>query len=236
MGLDSVIIRDLDPTDTTDLTQAADRHALRLIVLDPADPSDATPSGPLSRAAEINCQRHGPDELSTVRTWLLDYHMALIGGRTAGVLFHPYRPGSGSAGGIVQADQPPSAPRAAMIKQIALRARHWHSFLDGLDEPPIELTDLGDAPVRAAILFGGNRSCLMIVNPSIDRFVRGKIEIPTDVTNPPTTRAVQAPAADQSPVGAVIEAVGTRLSIPLELAPGDAALYELFAVRRRMDR
>ena len=143
-------------------------------------------------------------------------------------MFDEYRMLPGNWRGMVNGREPLSPQRSAMVKRIAQRAVRWGPLLRGLEASSIALEGLPGRPLRAGLFADGRRRCLLVVNPSVTEFVRGRVTLPNEVAGRPVVRAVGVAVEDDRPVGDVFESRHGGTGIEVDLAPGDAQLYELF--------
>jgi hypothetical protein len=178
--------------------------------------------------AVVQC-RYSPDERgSAVRAWLRNYHAALLAGRFGGVMFDAYQVLPGRWEAISTGGQRLSPERVTMLKRIVSRAERWRPMLAGLRRQLVSSAFGDHADLSTAVFGDDKRRCLLLVNTSADRFVRTDVSVPADIGSRPIQRAVRVADADAAPAGEVIEARRSMLQFHVDLAPGDAALYELF--------
>lgn len=160
--------------------------------------------------------------------WLASYHTALAQGLTGGLLVDRFRVVPGRWKGLVEGRDAASVARAAAIRRITARAARWGPRLRRLEASPLELLDSADSELRAVLFADARRRFVMLVNPSSTAFVHDRAALPADLAGRPSARAVLVPQ-DTHVLGAeLVPARGGRLLIPLDLAPGDAVLWEIF--------
>jgi hypothetical protein len=184
--------------------------------------------GPAHRTLRtVECVRDG-DDRHAVRSWLAGFHLGLTEGHAAGVVFDTYRALPAGIRGVVLAGESLPPERIAIVRRIADRCRGWHELLDGMRVHNTRTAPVRDAEVRIALLTNDRRQCLLIVNPSSDRFARGQLAVHTAMAAAAFDRAVSVATAERTMAGPVHRVVNNRVEIPLALAPGEAELFELF--------
>ncbi len=199
-----------------------------VIAHSPHGSQDDPPSQAAGAFQTIRFGGNGANDDSTIRAWLLAYHRGLAKGQAAGLMIEGFRSLPGDGVGFVSRNAPLSPERITMVQRIANRAKRWQKVLTGLK--PVNLVPLEESlkSVEVAMLANGPRRCVLITNPSTSDFARGDVSLPVELNAAPVVRAVVVPAESETVLGDVIRARSDRLVIPVKLAPGDAALYELF--------
>lgn len=206
--------------------------AIELPALDRIVHGPAGSKNPASRGAgpgglqTVVCKVLRGQEEATSRTWLADYHRGLLRGETGGVVFDSFRTLPGKYQGLVEKNEPIGPERAATVRKIAARAAAWGPVLAGLKPAPLAAPDPGPN-LRAGLLVSSSRRCLLVVNESPTQFVHRKWTCPLPLGGS-VTRAVAVPTAENMLPGAVHTVGDGGLVIPLDLPPGEAALFELF--------
>ena len=168
------------------------------------------------------------DSDATIRSWLLSFHRGLARGQSEGLLIEGFRTLPGEKVGLVHQDAPLSPERITMVQRIATRAKLWRKVLTGLSPTPLVPLEESLANVEVTLLARGTRRCILVINPSTTDFARGEVVLPVELNGSPVVRAVVVPADGAAGLGEVIRARQSRLVIPVVLAPGDAALFDLF--------
>ncbi len=176
----------------------------------------------------VPCLRGGGGEQHAVRAWLAAYHLGLAQAQSGGVVFDTYRALPASPRGVALQGEALSPERIATIRRIADRCRRWHELLAGLAVHEARSVPIREVDVRVAFLTNARRQCLLVVNPSADRFARGQLTLNASMAATVFDRAVGATTSEDTTVGAVYRVAGGRLDIPVALAPGEAELFELF--------
>lgn len=190
-------------------------------------PGPVTDERPWGGIQTVDCRRHRRDEEATVRQWLASYHRGLLHGQGGGIVFNAYRALPGNWTGIVEDDRPPAPERIAMLRRIIRRSDRWRDRLAGLQVKPVKGDH--DAPDLETGLFSNDRlSYLMLVNTSATRFFRQSVTFPAGFDDLDVERAVAVTRAEDATVGKVFRTRRGELVIPLDLAPGEAELFELF--------
>ncbi len=187
----------------------------------------AIPSSATGGIHTIVCRQHRKDELTAVRQWLAQFHNGLLRGRTGGVVFDSFRALPGNWSGIVRSDEAPSPERQAMIRRIAARVERWSGLLAGLNVDAVAPLRAQNA-LRIARFHDPKRAYLLIANPSPTAFVREVVVVPSYLGGKAIERAVHVPSAEDTLIGPVHRAQGGEMAIPVQLSPGEAALFELF--------
>jgi len=160
--------------------------------------------------------------------WLAQYHAGLAAGLTGGILLHRFRgvPGQGSA--IVEGVEPLSPRAAAAVRRVAARAHRWGPRLDGLTPRAVEPDGAASDHLRTVLFSGGKRRFLLLFNASTTAYIHHQARLPSALDGQPVERAVEVPADGHVLAGQVVPARADELVLPLDLAPGDGALWELF--------
>jgi hypothetical protein len=82
--------------------------------------------------------------------------------------------------------------------------------------------------LRVVLFTGAKRRYVMLFNTSTRHFARGVVDLPAELDGRAVERAVLVPADPHDIGGEVVRPRTGRLSMNIDLAPGDAALWELF--------
>ncbi|NOX59361.1 MAG: hypothetical protein GXP29_10960 [Planctomycetes bacterium] len=176
----------------------------------------------------LSCRSARSGDDAAARAWLRDYHRGLSRGQTGGVIFEAFRTFPGDGEGLVPQDATLSPERISTVQRITSRAKRWHRVLAGLVPAPVTPTEILPDNIEVTLLAKGKRRCLLIANTSTRDFSRGKVVLPIELNAGAVVRAVAVPADSDAGLGDVIPVRTDRLVIPVELAPGDGLLYELF--------
>ena len=236
LGFNSVALQHVDPSDRIEVNARAQDAGLLATNPDSAR-GDIQRKNSHRRPHETNaCVLDvgivdSSTQSSIVEAWLRQYHKELAAGHTAGLLFDRYRRLPGSPGGFVRHDRSPLGSELAAIKQITDRATRWGACLHGAkvispDEPA------ASAGLSICCLARGSRRFVLVRNTSPDRFKRGPLTLPPDMMLGEVARAIEIPPTSARPVGAVRQAERGRITLDVELRPGDGALFEIFARNR----
>jgi hypothetical protein len=169
----------------------------------------------------------GP-QASVIEHWLAQYHEALIQGRTAGVVFRRYRRDPADPRGLITTGEALKAADLAAIKQLSTRARRWGPSLRGTRAEPIDPVAGGAEELSLAALSHGKRRLVLVFNRSTEQYARTRVALPEIIGGRKTVRAVEMPPTPSAAAGQVIPAHGGRVTLPVALRPGDAALFEIF--------
>ena len=192
----------------------------------PALPHRGTPGRPLML---LRCtHRPGEGSPQAVRRWLWQFHAALAKGLTGGLVIDQYRtiPGQGSAladpGGDVGVE------RVNAVKRMAARMQHWGPMLDHLRfEPLAAPPGAGDA-VDITLFVRDKRRMLLVFNRSRAEYLRTTLALDDLIGGSPATRLVEVSGEADAALGMVTPARRGRITLPVDIAPGDARLYEVF--------
>ena len=165
---------------------------------------------------------------SPLERLLAQYHAGLAAGRTGGLVVDRYRRPPGDRAGVIPEGTAVSPARKAAIAGLIGHARRWGPRLFNLTK--VELGDaVGGSPaLRVTGLGSGRRVYVLVSNPASDRYARGDVVLTTPVGGVSASRAVEVPSRGDGAAGRVIRAHRGRITIPISLRPGDAALFEIF--------
>jgi hypothetical protein len=171
-----------------------------------------------------------PDEepMEAVVRWWRRFHAGLSQGLTGGLLF-------------AETPGPPGAPRIAVayghgspvefmaaIKRIAARMRAWGPTLDRLGARPRLSPSAGGEGLEVTLFARDRRRFLLVANGSSANVLRSELLLDDLIDGRLADRVEEVPAAPGAEPGKVVRAVGGRISLPLEIGPGDAKLFEVF--------
>ena len=188
---------------------------LRLVTVDAAEPTGRPIGSPQERL-------------------ISQYHAGLCRGLTDGLMLRAAcsdfddDPGVDAVANVDAADDDGSRQRRSAVRSLIDRVRRWSPRLTRSEVRRAENIEL-DPPYLRAVLFGErSRRHLLVFNRSDVRYARGRVRIHGAMDGRAVDRAVQVPAESDRLPGSVHDAQGARLTIPIELRPGGAALFELF--------
>lgn len=170
------------------------------------------------------CDETSEDD-SYVERWLGEYHRAIAGGLTEGILFDA---GRALATSLSEPGAGKGAAERAGLAALMDRVRSWGPLLLGCAVK--EVRGMTDAPtgVRVVLLTGSRRRAVFVWNASPYSISRGDVTVPVAALSGGIGRLVQWPAEPGFPAGRVVDARDGVLRIPVELRAGDADLYEAF--------
>jgi hypothetical protein len=172
--------------------------------------------------------RDGPPGAAIERL-LTQYHEALFAGQTGGVIVDRFMRLPGDPPGLTSPDDPLLPAHTAAIAELVQRARCWGPRLRGLSAVPLDAA-ISDSSRLTTTAFGhGARRHVLVFNRSADRFARQEVRLPASVLGASVQRAVEVPPSSARGAGRVIQAQRGQLTLPVELRPGDAALFEIFS-------
>jgi len=169
--------------------------------------------------------REGPPGMAIERL-LAKYHAALCAGQTGGVIVDRFMRLPGDPPGLASADEPLLPAHSSAIRALTQRARNWGPRLSGL--PASSLTPTTDSSWLSVTALGrGTRRYVLVFNTSTDQFAREEILLPALILDQAVLRVVEVPPSMDRGAGRVIHSRSGELTLPIELRPGDAALYEI---------
>ncbi len=208
------------------------RHITPVVrVCQPADPTGtfSTPL-PLPKPGMMIIPVSGRSEdlVQSVRTWLGMYHAGLSTGATEGVILDAWAEVRGRREGLVDAADRVAVARAAAIKRILHRAWAWAPCLKGSLIVPLDGWQCYDGNLRVTLFVRQHRRWVLVWNASASRYLRSELSLPAEAGGASVDRAVEVPGDPGVVGGRVFEGRRGRITIPVELAPGDAMLVELF--------
>ena len=170
--------------------------------------------------------RDGPPGTALERL-LAKYHAALCAGQTGGVIVDRFMRLPGDPPGLTSPDEPLPPAHSSAIAALIQRARCWGPKLSALPASP--LVSATDSSWLTVTAFGrGARRYVLVFNTSTERFAREEVRLPAMVLGQAVLRAVEVPPSMDRGAGRVIQSQHGQLPLPVELRPGDAALFEVF--------
>ena len=176
------------------------------------------------------CCDHRPQESSgdAVRRWLWRFHAGLARGLTGGLVIDQYRriPGRGAA--LADADGAVDVRRINTIRRIAERMQRWGSMLNRLELKPFAAPRGTDDSLSITLFSRNRRRLLLVFNRSESEYVRTTITLDGQLDALSITRLVEVPGDVSVALGAVTKARRGCVALNLNIAPGDARLYEVF--------
>ncbi len=171
--------------------------------------------------------REGPPGTALERL-LAKYHAALCAGQTGGVIVDRFMRLPGDPPGLTSPDDPLLPAHSSAIAALIQRARCWGPKLSAL---PVSLlipaTD--SSPLTVAMFGQAARRYILVFNTSEERFARQEVRLPASILDRAVLRVVEVPPSTDRGAGRVIHAQRSQLILPIELRPGDAALFEVFS-------
>jgi hypothetical protein len=168
------------------------------------------------------------DPSATTAQWWRQFHAGLAQGLTGGLAFDQFRGPPDALNALAGPGGSVSVERQAAVKRIAARMRAWGTLLHRLElQPP---PGPGDVPPELGLtLFArGPRRLLLLVNGSESRVLRAEVILPKEIGGLPADRLVEIPAEGGLELGTVARAGNEGTRLRLELAPGEARLFEVF--------
>ncbi|MCP4251340.1 MAG: hypothetical protein GY778_30255 [bacterium] len=167
-------------------------------------------------------------EVDPDRARLARYHDGLADGLTGGLVLDRFRVLPGRVGGVVGWANRPGARRSAALRRITARAARWGPKLQHLTPRSIVPAKPVTSDLRLVMFSGQKRRFVLVINRSAERFIHHPVTLPAVLEDHAVRRAVLVPADGQIIAGHVVRPRGNQLTLQLDLAPGDACLWELF--------
>lgn len=170
-------------------------------------------------------------QLRSANRWLAKYHAGLAAGLTGGLVIDRFRVLPGRRRALVEGDQPADVRRSAAIRRITSRATCWGPKLRRLQPEVIEPTEPASPGLKVVLFTGSKRRFVLVFNASPSDFIHRAVTLPIgrgELASQPVRRAVLVPPDVHVIAGQVVQPRGNRLALPVDLAPGDACLWEVF--------
>ncbi len=188
-----------------------------------SNPPDVPPG-----LAAIPVTARGTTTEDGVRSWLGLYHAGLCAGGTEGVVLDAYAEVPGRQRGLVDRNTGLSLERSAVVKRILSRARKWGPLLRGSRPATVQGVECPSADVRVTLFVHGPRRLLLVRNRSTTRFARTTVHVPRQLGDAAAERAVEVAAEPGVLGGAVFRKRRGKIALDVDLAPGNASLFEVF--------
>ncbi len=171
---------------------------------------------------------HDP-ESSPLERMLARFHEGLEAGRTGGLLVDQFARAPGDLPGVNVVDEERAEAKLAALRGLIQRARQWGPRLHGLGRMPLNGAQAETEGALLTAFVGDRRRYVMARNASTDRYLRGEVVIPATIDGIAIGRLVEIPASTEAAAGRVFFAQrSVTIVLPLNLRPGDAALFEAF--------
>ena len=172
--------------------------------------------------------RVGESSTEAVRRWLWQFHASLASGLTGGLVIDQYCtiPGLGPA--LADPDGDIGIERINAVKRMAARMKRWGPLLDRLDLPPPPAPPGADEALSITPFAKDKRRLLLVFNRSRSEYLRTTVTLEDMICGLPAQRLVEVPGDTDASLGEVTEARRGRLTLSVNIAPGDARLYEVF--------
>lgn len=169
---------------------------------------------------------------TAIERLLAEYHTALSEGRTGGVIVDRFARLPGDPPGLTSPDDPLLPAYSSAVAALIQRARCWGPRLNGLPAAALDIEETKSSSLAVTALSRDARRYLLLFNTSKDRFARSEVRLPATILDRTVLRAVEVPPSTDRGAGRVIHSQHGQLIFPIELRPGDAMLFELFASPR----
>ncbi len=163
---------------------------------------------------------------------LAQYHAALSAGQTDGVIVDRFLRLPGDPPGLTAPDETLLPAHSSAITALIQRARLWGPKLKGLPSTTLDAETTNPSSLVITALGRGSPRYLLFFNASMDSFAREDVRLPASILERTVLRAVEVPPSSDRVAGRVVYSQRGHLSIPIELRPGDAALFEVFSTQR----
>ena len=180
----------------------------------------------------LECVDHDKEAQSRpANPWLAEYHTGLAAGLTGGLVIDRFRVVPGQWRALVEGDQPADVGFSAAIRRITSRATCWGPKLRRLQPQVIEPVEPASPGLKVVLFAGSKRRFVLVFNTSPGDFVHQAVTLPIgrgELASQPVRRAVLVPPDVHVIAGQVVQPRGNHLALPVDLAPGDACLWEVF--------
>jgi hypothetical protein len=193
-------------------------------------PTIAPPDRPEMPAglAAIRVTARGAAADEAARAWLGLYHAGLCAGGTDGLVLDAYAEVPGRDRGLVDPHAELTLARSAAVKRILGRARKWGPLLRGARPTDVHDVECPSADADVTLFVRGPRRFILVRNRSTDRFVRTTVQVPRPTGGAEGERAVEVAAEPGMVGGAVFPIRKGKIALDVDLAPGNASLFEVF--------
>jgi hypothetical protein len=194
-----------------------------------ACPAGAGSGKAAGAAMVLDCVQFADEEVPEAASrWLRQYHEGLAAGLTGGLIVEGFRVVPGRWRGLIERQERLAMDRATALRRITTRAQHWGPLLRRLR--PTDVQPLGPVSdtLKVVLFSGTKRRFVLLLNSSDTRFIRGVVDLPSELDSKPINRAVLVPPDPNEIAGQVVQPRTQRLTLRMDLRPGDAALWELF--------
>jgi len=209
--------------------KALQDHNIRCIPIDTgqsvAEEAGGDTKHPVIITARLDTLR--PKE-SLSQHWFFELHRGFSASFVGGLVVDRYRGAASGERSLVIGDEPPSVAVLAAIDGVTSRARHWGPKLQGMRACSVPLT--GDEPedLLATVFVRERRRYVLVFNRSTTDYFRESVVLPGEIGGASARRAVEVPPTTDRVPGRVFDASQGRLSVMVDLRPGEAALFEVF--------
>lgn len=163
-----------------------------------------------------------PQDAEAADTTLQTYHRGLAAGLTDGMLVWRYRCWPGETNGVAATDGSVTPRMASTLQFITARARAWGPFVAGARPATDASMRLEATHLRATLLMRGPRRVILVHNEDAEHFARGTLSVGTTLAERPVSRILRQDSGER-----FLPRDG-QCAIDLHIAPGDAALFEVF--------
>ncbi|MCP4590521.1 MAG: hypothetical protein GY842_07245 [bacterium] len=189
-------------------------------------PRDRSPGRPMMT---LNCHHQsGEPDADAIRRWVRGFHTGLAAGLTGGLVIDQFRAVPGGEPALADADGTVDLERINAVRRLTERMRRWGPILDRLNMRSLAAPP-GSSDVLCLTLFERDqRRLLLVSNRSPSDYLRTTLALDRRLGGAAANRLVEVPPEERQSVGRITEARRDRIALRLDLAPGDAQLYEVF--------
>jgi len=232
-GFDAVVLAHHDPAFDVEVANCARDAKLMVQAWPEARTAARHPSpdraGRQSRMAIVHSAAFF-DKLpeASFGTALVQYVGAVARGQTDALIVDRFERPPGDPPGLARLGTFPEPSASTGIRSLLARAEAWGARLHRAEAGFVVDDSVRDLGLALVLLTRGERRYALVRNTSVQEFVRATVDVPVLQLGGPIRRLVEVrPWSDELP-GAVISVVGDRVTFPVNLRPGDAALFEVF--------
>lgn len=231
-GFDTVVLWHVDPAIADAVSRCAGEIGIRCVGwadVRPAVGGANTAHSASPRVAIVGSEGALADPPESAAAELLArYVRELAAGRTAGLVVDRFERAPGDPPGLADMVGSPTAARATALRTLLARARAWGARLTSFAPRTVSEAATSEDGIELTIFMRGRRSYLLVLNSNRDAFVRRMLDTDTSVLGDSVERLVAVPPWPGERPGEVLSVQGGRVSIPLNLSPGEAVLFEIF--------
>ncbi|MCK4658487.1 MAG: hypothetical protein KAV82_03105 [Phycisphaerae bacterium] len=187
------------------------------------------PTHPGRPMMALGCDRQpGESSATAVRRWLWRFHAGLSAGLTGGLVIDQYRKVPGQGAALVDWNGNVGVEQINAVKRMAVRMQAWGPILDRLEVRSFPAPLGADEQCGITLFATGRRRLLLVFNHSRSQCLRGSLTLDEVIAGLPAKRLVEVPDNTALSLGTVTVIRHGGIKLTLDIAPGDARLYEIF--------